>query len=225
MRVESLPDTPSFKLQEAALRSATTDGLLVHPFIAVCHVYFALMDGIRKKYRELVSALSDIRIGVAQPNSSVLKPSSSFSDQGTGYIFARVNHGLEDFHINLTSLGHDAEKAVGGLLQFAPDLLHSLSHGHSESETADAADALGDLGEDAAGLSELLVRVAPSSEAIHFNQTATGHEIEGATGDVPALPLTVLTWLRGGAEEERYVKTRRGLVNKMVRGGVLDKLD
>lgn len=140
-------------------------------------------------------------------------------------IFARVNHGLEDFHINLTSLGHDAEKAVGGLLQFAPDLLHSLSHGHSESETADAADALGDLGEDAAGLSELLVRVAPSSEAIHFNQTATGHEIEGATGDVPALPLTVLTWLRGGAEEERYVKTRRGLVNKMVRGGVLDKLD
>lgn len=140
-------------------------------------------------------------------------------------VFARVNHGLEAFHINLTSLGHDAEKAVGGLLQFAPDLLHSLSHGHSDPDTADAADALGDLGEDAAGLAELLVRVAPSSEAVHFNQTMTGHEIERATGDVPALPPTVLTWLRGGAEEERYVKTRRELVNKMVRRGVLDKLD
>lgn len=150
-------------------------------------------------------------------------------------LLARVDEGSEAIHINLTSLGHDAEKAAGALLPFAPDLLGLLAR--ADTDAGSEAISLKNVGKDVEHVAGSALSLAPTllklflrdddagSEALHWNWTTIGHDAESVAGDALSFAPTVFKWFSHSAKEERRARARRELVGKLMARTILDELD
>lgn len=135
----------------------------------------------------------------------------------------------------MTSLVHDAEKAAGALLPFAPDLLGLLAR--ADTDAGSEAISLKNVGKDVEHVAGSALSLAPTllklflrdddagSEALHWNWTTIGHDAESVAGDALSFAPTVFKWFSHSAKEERRARARRELVGKLMARTILDELD